>query len=74
MFEKIKKVIFEVTGNGAIVVETDFVKDLGLNSFDVVNIIGTFEDEYGIRVPARDMWKLRRVSDLMDYLRAKGIQ
>ena len=74
MFDKIKSVILEITGNGAIAMETDFVKDLGLNSFDVVNIIGAFEDEYGIRIPTRDVWKLRRVCDLMGYLKEKGLQ
>ena len=68
MFDKICKAILEVTGKSMITMETEFVRDLGLNSFDVIAIIGIFEDEYNIHVPTRDIWKLRTVKDLTDYL------
>lgn len=68
MFERICKAILDVTGKSMITMETDFVRDLGMNSFDVIAVIGVFEDEYNIRIPTRDIWKLRTVRDLADYL------
>jgi len=68
MFEKICKAINDVTGISGVTLESDFVNDLGLNSFDVVNIIGVFEDEYGIKIKTRDIWKLRKVKDVVVYL------
>ncbi|MDD6236039.1 MAG: phosphopantetheine-binding protein, partial [Clostridiales bacterium] len=53
--------------------DTDFLKDLGLNSFDIMNIVCAFEERYDISVPTRDVWQLRQVSDVVKYLAEKGI-
>ena len=42
MFELIQEVIYKVTGKTNITYETDFVKDLELSSFDIMNIICEF--------------------------------
>lgn len=39
MLEIIQKIIFEVTGKSEVTIDTDFVRDLELNSFDVMNIV-----------------------------------
>lgn len=44
LLEFIKDTIFQVTGQRGMDYETDFVKDLGLTSFDVMNIVCIFED------------------------------
>jgi acyl carrier protein len=46
MFELIQEVIYKVTGKTNITYETDFVKDLELSSFDIMNIICEFEDRW----------------------------
>lgn len=74
MPEKINEIIFNVTGKRVSGPDTDFVSDLGFNSFDVVNIVGAFEDEFGITIPTRDIRQFRRVSDVLDYLEKKGVQ
>ena len=53
--------------------DTDFLKDLGLKSFDIMNIVCAFEERYDISVPTRDVWQLRQVSDVVKYLAEKGI-
>lgn len=71
MFDVIKAIVYDVTGIQGLTEDTDFVRDLGLNSFDVVNIVSAFEDKYGIEVPIREIWKLHTVRDVMNYMQEK---
>lgn len=73
LFEFIEKKILKVTGKKGLVNDTDFVKDLGLTSFDVMNVVCEFEDYFDIEIPTRDVWKLQRVKDVIDYMIQKGI-
>lgn len=72
MLEFIQSVIYDVTGKTGITYETDFVQDLALNSFDVMNIIRTFEEHFDIDIPTREVWPLHQVKDVIDYLARKG--
>ncbi len=73
MLNTIRSIVYEVTGISDLTEDTDFVKDLGLNSLDVVSIVGAFEDKYGIEVPVRELWQLHTVRDAMDYMAKKNI-
>ena len=72
MLELIQKIIFNVTGKTNITPDTDFIKDLELNSFDVMNIICEFEDYFDVSIPTRDVWQLHNVSDVMSYMKKNG--
>ena len=74
MLERLEEIIYQVTGknNLNLTDDTDFVKDLELNSFDVMNIISALEDLYDVDIPTRDVWQLRQVKDAVEYLQAKG--
>lgn len=76
MLERLEEIIFQVTGkkNLNLTDDTDFVKDLELNSFDVMNIISALEDLYDVDIPTRDVWRLRQVKDAVEYLKAKGVE
>ena len=73
MLEVIREIVYNVTGKENLDMDTDFLKDLGLNSFDIMNIVCAFEERYDISVPTRDVWQLRQVSDVVKYLADKGI-
>ena len=73
MLEVIRENVYNVTGKENLDMDTDFLKDLGLNSFDIMNIVCAFEERYDISVPTRDVWQLRQVSDVVKYLAEKGI-
>lgn len=73
LFKFIEDVIYKITGQKGLVYDTDFVKDLGLTSFDVMNIVCVFEDHFDVEIPSRDVWKLRRVKDVIDYMIRKGL-
>ena len=70
MFEQ---VIYKVTGKTNITYETDFVKDLELSSFDIMNIICEFEDRLDITIPERDVWQIHQVKDIFEYMEKHGI-
>jgi len=72
MLKLIQDIIYNVTGKQGITYETDFVQDLALNSFDVMNIISAFEDHFDTTIPTREVWHLHQVKDVIDYLAQKG--
>ena len=72
LFNFIKDAVYKVTGKKGLVYDTDFVKDLGLTSFDVMNIVCIFEDHFDVEIPSRDVWKMHRVKDVIDYMIKKG--
>ena len=73
MLEFIQQMVFEITGKKNITLDTDFVKDLELNSFDIVNLICAFENHFQTAIPTRDVWKLHQVKDVVAYLEKRGI-
>ena len=48
LFRFIQKTVASVTGKRDMVYETDFVKDLGLNSFDIMNVVCAFEEQFDV--------------------------
>ena len=72
LFKFIQDTAEEVTGKKGLVMDTDFVKDLGLNSFDIMNVVCAFEEHFDIEIPNRDVWQLRQVKDVIDYMIKKG--
>lgn len=73
MLEKVKEILLNHTQIPADEIElsTELVKDLDLNSLDVVNLIVTFEDEFGIEIPDRAIQDFVTVGDLVEYLEKK---
>lgn len=49
-------------------VESHFMKDLGLDSLDHVEIIMAVEDEFGFEIPEMDQERLYTVKDLVRYI------
>lgn len=70
MLEKVKDILRNYTEFPAseIILDTDLIKDLDLNSLDVVNIVVAFEDEFEIEIPDRVISGLTKVEDIVKYL------
>ena len=73
LFKFIQDTVGTITGKKGLVYDTDFVKDLGLNSFDIMNVVCAFEEYFDMEIPNRDVWQLRQVKDVIDYMINKGI-
>ncbi|KAJ0176401.1 hypothetical protein K1T71_007580 [Dendrolimus kikuchii] len=52
-------------------VECHFMKDLGLDSLDHVEIIMAMEDEFGFEIPDGDAERLVRPKDIIEYIANK---
>ena len=72
MLEVVEKIVYNVTGKKGLTMDTDFVSDLGLNSLDIINLVSAFEKHFNTKVPNRDIWNLRQVRDVVDYINGKG--
>ncbi|WP_340213563.1 acyl carrier protein [Helicobacter pylori] len=48
--------------------EAEFVKDLGVDSLDVVELIMALEEKFGIEIPDEQAEKIVNVGDVMRYI------
>lgn len=51
--------------------ESSFIEDLGADSLDVVELVMSIEEKFGIEIPDEDAEKIRTVQDALDYIKAK---
>ena len=51
-----------------ITMETDVIKDLKADSLDVVEMIMTMEEEFGITVPEDKATELKTVGDIVKFI------
>ena len=47
--------------------DMDLMDDLNINSYDIMSIIGKFEDEFDIEVPDEDIRNFRTVADVIPF-------
>ena len=76
MLEKIAEIIREQLNldDVEITEETSFKDDLGAYSLDLFELVMAFEEEYGIESPSEDLEKLTTVGDVVEYIKAQGIE
>ena len=73
--EKVKEIIVSKLGVDAAQVtpEASFTNDLGADSLDTVELVMEFEKAFNIQIPDEDAEKIASVSDVINYLKTKGI-
>ncbi len=71
MEDKVITLIAEKLGKkkNAITLKSRLVEDLGADSLDVVELVMTFEDEFGVSLPDEDVAKMKTVGDVIDYIK-----
>lgn len=71
MDSKIIDLIAEKLGKKKEQVKLDsrLVEDLGADSLDVVELIMTFEDEFGVSLPDEEVAKMKTVGDIVSYIK-----
>ena len=52
--------------------DASFVEDLGADSLDTVELVMTFEEEFGLDIPDEDAEKMRTVGDAVRYLKKQS--
>lgn len=70
MIKRLKKIFVEYMGieNIEINRETNIKNDLGLNSFDLAQLVCNVEDEFDVEIPDSEMKNIKTVGDVVDYL------
>ena len=72
MFDKVISIISEYQDIPADTIHADshLVNDLGFTSYDVVSLVGKFEDEFDIEVPDRKIKLMKTVEDIVKFIEA----
>lgn len=73
-FDKLKEILVDVLGVKADDVKADsrFVEDLGADSLDLVELIMSFEDKFGVEISDEAAEKLVIVKDVLDFIEANS--
>ena len=51
-------------------VESSFVEDLGADSLDIVELVMTMEEQFGLEIPDDQAEGIKTVSDAINYINA----
>lgn len=76
MLERMIPIIAEQLNveESAITPEADFKDDLGADSLDLFELVMTLEEEFDVEIPSEDLPSLAKISDVIEYLKEKGVQ
>lgn len=71
--QKVKAAVAEQLGVNAedIKNESSFMDDLGADSLDLVELVMSFENEFGITIPDEDSAQLTTVQSAINYVQSK---
>lgn len=69
MFEKVKDMLIKQLRlkNVEITPESRIKEDLGADSLDVLQMLMTLEEDYGITIPDEKLAEFRTVADIVNY-------
>ena len=69
-FERLKKIIVEQLGvePDDVTPEAAFVEDLNADSLDLVELIMSLEEEFGMEISDEDAERIQKVSDAVEYI------
>ena len=70
MFEKVRAMLAKQLNlqEDKIKLESDIVKELGADSLDVVELLISLEDDYGISIPEEDIANVKTVKDIVEMI------
>ena len=70
MFEAVKKLLIEQLNlkDVEILPTSKIKKDLGADSLDILQLLMTIEEEYGIVIPDEKLAEFDTIQDIVDYL------
>ena len=70
VFDKMKELLAEQfdTDPETITRETDLMNDLGADSLDLVELIMTLEEEYGVSATDDSIYENKTVGEISDYI------
>ena len=72
--QKVKDIIIEQLGvkPDSVTPDAKFLEDLGADSLDTVELVMSFEEEFGIEVPDEEAERLQSVGDVLAFVKSKA--
>jgi acyl carrier protein len=69
-FERLKKIIVEQLGvdEEEVNPQASFVEDLNADSLDLVELIMSLEEEFGMEISDEDAERIQKVSDAVEFI------
>ena len=69
-YERLKKIIVEQLGvdEEEVQPQASFVEDLNADSLDLVELIMSLEEEFGMEISDEDAERIQKVSDATEYI------
>ena len=69
-YERLKKLIVEQLGvdEEEVTPTASFVEDLNADSLDLVELIMSLEEEFGMEISDEDAERIQKVSDAVEYI------
>ena len=69
-FDRLKKIIVEQLGvdEEEVTAEASFVEDLNADSLDLVELIMSLEEEFGMEISDEDAERIQKVSDAVEFI------
>ena len=70
MLEKIKEIAADSLGAdvSTMTAETSFKEDLGADSLDLMDMVMTFEDEFGVEIDTEAIGDLKTIGSVVTYI------
>jgi acyl carrier protein len=69
-FDKIKEILAEQLDVDAdtLTMDTDMARDLSADSLDVVEVLMSIEDEFGVEIPDEEIENIKTIGNLVEYI------
>lgn len=69
-FEKVKTLLVDQLSvdEEKVTMEASITEDLGADSLDVVDLVMSLEEEFGLEIPDEDVENIKTVGDIVKYI------
>ncbi len=70
IFDKVKELVAEQLGisQDSIKPESNILEDLGADSLDVIEMLMTLEEEYGITIPDEQIGQVKTIGQIVELI------
>ena len=70
IFDKLKELVVDQLGveEDEVTMEASMQDDLGADSLDLVDLVMSVEEEFGVKVADEDLGNIKTVGDIVNYI------
>ncbi|MFR6495725.1 MAG: acyl carrier protein [Ruminococcus sp.] len=74
MFDKLKELVVDQLGveEDEVTMEATMQDDLGADSLDLVDLVMSVEEEFGVKVADEDLENIKTVGDIVNYIEERA--